>query len=338
MKKHLAVVAAGVAASCVLALSLAGCAGADSSKQAEPQDGVSRQEQQASEVEAENTLESNISISDVNMREAKVCSTSVDEYDPQRGYAISASVTNDNDVSCDVTPYFAVDIAGIDDYGAEQTERAVIYGSEVFTPYGVETARSMQSVGLAPHETKTVWYYVYLDESNPLLASPLAGEGDDAALKDEGGEYGPIQLESGKRIEYYSEDITSLANIELVSFDAEEAKKTYVPAKEWREGVAVGTKYDDGSSWGGYPTYESVMFGSIANSTQDRWLTAEVQFDVRVGAYLLNAAGVRGTYCPLDHIDVGGSKDLVEASIAISQEEYDVVISPALLAYEPDES
>ena len=114
-----------------------------------------------------------------------------------------------------------------------KTKRAVIYGSEVFTPYGVETARSMQSVGLAPHETKTVWYYVYLDESNPLLASPLAGEGDDAALGDEGGEYGPIQLESGKRIEYYSEDITSLANIELVSFDAEEAKRP-----TFRQGMA----------------------------------------------------------------------------------------------------
>lgn len=336
MKKHLAVVAASVAASCMLALSLVGCAGTDSSKQAEPQGGVSQQEQQARE--AENTLESNISISDVNMTEAKVCSTSVDEYDPQRGYAISASVTNDNDMSCDITPYFAVDIAGIDDYGAEQTERAIIYGSEVFTPYGLETGRSVQPVGLAPHETKTVWYYVYLDESNPLLASPLAGEGDDAAFKDEGGEYDPIQLESGKRIEYYSEDITSLANIELMSFDAEESKKTYVPAKEWREGVAVGTKYDDGSSWGGYPTYESVMFGSIVNSTQDRWLTAEVQFDVRVGAYLLNTAGVRGTYCSLDHVDAGGSKDLIETSIATSQEEYSVELSPALLAYEPDES
>ena len=336
MKKRLAVMAA--AASCMLTLSLAGCAGADSSKQAEPQDEAPRQEQQAPEAETKNTLESNISISDVNMTEAKVCSTSVDEHDPQRGYAISASVTNGNDVSCDVTPYFAVDISGIDDYGAEQTKRAVIYGSEVFTPYGLETTRGMQSVGLAPHETKTVWYYVYLDEANPLLAAPLAGEKDDAALEDEGDEYGLIQLESDEEIRYYSEDITSLANIELVSFEAEEANKTYVPAKEWREGVNVDTKYDDGSSWGGYPTYESIMSGSITNSTQDRWLTAEVQFDVRVGSYLLNAAGVRGTYCSLGHIDVDGSKDLAETSIATSREEYSVELSPALLAYEPDES
>lgn len=47
------------------------------------------------------------------MTEAKRYSTSVDEYDPQQGYAISASVINDNDVSCDIAPYFAVDVVGI---------------------------------------------------------------------------------------------------------------------------------------------------------------------------------------------------------------------------------
>lgn len=80
------------------------------------------------------------------------------------------------------------------------------------------------------------------------------------------------------------------------------------------------------------------MFGSIANSTQDRWLTAEARFDVRVGVYLLNTAGVRGTYCSLDHVDVGDSWDFGETSIPTSREDYDVTLTPALLAYEPEES
>ena len=331
---------AALAATCLLAVSLTGCGDTGNSQQETPQSKPAQQEapqsepaqqeqeakSQASETEDKDTLESNISVTNVSMSEVKVYSTSVDDYDPERGYLIQATVTNDNDTSCDITPYFAVDITGTDDYGAEQTQRVVIYGSAVFTPYGLKSAQKMQSVGLAPHETKNVRYYVYLDGSTPLLASPLTDETDDE------NEY----YATGPFDSIYSDKITSLSNIELVSFNAEESDMVYVSASEWGQSVTLNKEYDDGSSWGGYSTYNSVISGSVTNSTQDRWLSATAQFDVNLSGQALNSNGIWRTYATLDHVDIGASAELSEKSIITTQNDYDVTLTPALLAYEPD--
>lgn len=331
--------AVAVAAACLLAVSLTGCGGTNSTKQEEPQNETTQQEQSAPapEPEPEDTLESHVSITDVSLSEIKVYSTSVDSYDPERGYVIQATVTNDNDESCDITPYFAVDITGDDDYGAEQTQRVIISGSEIFTPYGPEPAmQSMQPVGLAPHETKDVRYYVYLDGAGPILASPLSNDKEDTSEDYGIGPLDSIPLGGDEDGKYYSHEITSLANVEVVSFSVAESSMTYIPADEWGKGVILNEEYDDGSSWGGYPTYESIITGSIANPTQDRWLSATAQFDVALSGQTLNSAGLRGTYATLDHVDRGASAELTENSIVTTQNDYDVTLTPALLAYEPD--
>lgn len=335
-KPQVAAMAAAIVVACLPTFALAGCGGTgDTAAQTSQADSAPSVETEQREP-VEETPADNVSITDVSMAPIEVCSASVDSYDAERGYVIDATVSNDNEVSCDVTPHFAVDITGEDDYGAEQTQRMVIYGGSVFTPYGLESMRDMQPVGLAPHETKNVRYYVYLDGASPLRGAPLEASEGEEGPDEETGALSAIDLSGGVN-EFYSSEITALGNVELVGFDVEESEMVYLPADEWSEGVALTEEYDDGSSWGGYPTYESIISGSVANATNERWLSAEVQFDFTLSGQALNDAALRGTYYSLDHVDTGASAELREQSVATAKNDYDVVLTPALLAYEPDD-
>ena len=340
------ITAAGCAA-ILIAMALAGCGGTGDQAPKESQAETISQIEAASQIEqqepdesapaesspAGKTLSGSVTVTGVSISAVGVRSASFDSYDAEPGYIIEATVANDNDVSCDVTPYFAVDITSKDDYGTEQTKREVIFGSSLFTPYGPESGRYMQPVGLAPHETKKVRYYVYLNGANPLLGVPLdgahapaEGTGSDAA----------IDLR-GDHDKFYGSSEATLANAEIVDFDVVEAMSVYVPAGEWEEGVSLTEEFDDGSAWGGYPTYESIISGAVTNNTEDRWKSAEVQFDFTLDGQALNAGALRGTYYSLSHVDRGSSAELREQSVVTAQKDYEAVLTPALLAYEPDE-
>lgn len=332
----------GVGALSVAGFGLASCGSNDTVEQEAPQTDNAEQDageqgsSASSAAHEANPLVVNVSISGVSMSPVKVYASDVDSYEPDRGYVIQATVSNGNDVSCDVTPYFAVDLTAEDEYGSEQTQRVVIFGSQVFTPYGLESARDMQPVGLAPHETKDVRYYIYIDGSNPLLGSPLddsADGGSDAQL----GQLDTISLTYGGG-SFNADEISSLANVEVVSYDVKESDMTYLAADGWASGVKLDEQFDDGSSWGGYATYEAFITGSVSNSTSDRWLSAEAQFDVTVSGQALNDSALRGASFSLDHVEKGASEELRETSVAkCTSDEYDIVLMPALLAYEPDE-
>lgn len=345
--KRKRIIAAGAAF--LLALSLVGCSSLNAivsqkqepaettsqAEQQEPAESTSQIEQQesAASVPAEKTLADNITVTGVGISEVGVRSASFDSYDAEPGYIIEATVANDNDVSCDVTPYFAVDITSKDDYGAEQTKREIIFGESMFTPYGPEMYSFVQPVGLAPHETKSVRYYIYMNGANPLQAVPLAGT--HAAVEGTGSD-AAIDLR-GDFDEFYSSSEAMLANVEIVDFDVKEAASVYVPVSEWGSGAVLTEDFDDGSAWGGYPTYETFISGSVTNNTDERWKSADVQFDFILDGQALNAAAVRGTYYSLSHVDKGASAELSEQSIVTAQNDYEAVLTPALLAYEPDE-
>lgn len=323
-------------AALMLALTLAGCGGTGKQAPQEPQDETTSQTEQQEPAESapdEETPADNVAVTGVNISAVEVRSASFDSYDAERGYVIEATVTNDNDASYDVTPYFAVDITYKDDYGTSQTKREVIFGSSLFTPYGPDSGKYIQPVGLAPNETKKVRYYVYLDAANPLMGMPLA---DSHAATEGSGSDAAIDLR-GEGDEFYSSSEVTLANAELVGFDAKEAASVYVPASEWGSGAALTEDFDDGAAWGGYPTYETFISGSVANNTDERWKSAEVQFDFTLDGQALNAAAVRGTYYSLSHVDKGSSAELREQSVVTAQNDYEAVLTPALLAYEPDE-
>ena len=270
-------------------------------------------------------LESKVKMTNIQMESIEVWSASLDNYEPESGYVISATVKNGNDVSCDITPSFFVTIGYENEYGDPKSERIRLFEtSPIYTPYGMESMTSTNlSVGLAPGETKEVRFYINL-ANGPIVGNPYDLDADIRSARDD---------------KHY--DVTSLSDIELESVRVEKSDYVYLPTSEWDGGVSV-EKVD--RSQPGLTSFAHEITGSISNQTSDRWKQAFVQYDVAVNGQTMNAPALRKASYSYDHVDRGDVLSLEEgegaaldpAIAAGPTDQFDIGVTPALLAYLPD--
>ena len=104
VKKQLA---AGILAG-IMALSFTAC-GSKQEPQPEPPASQSEASDQTSAPE-EQTLSDQVSMSEVSISAIDIYSRSLSDYEPEKGYVIQGTVTNNSDVSCDVYPAFSVSL------------------------------------------------------------------------------------------------------------------------------------------------------------------------------------------------------------------------------------
>lgn len=288
-------------------------------------------EEDSSEQEQSQTIDQLISISDVSIAPIEVYSASVDSYEPDPGYIIEATVSNENDVSCDVSPFFSVQVTDEDDYGKPRTRNMVLLNSAaVFSPYGPDLpyyqGDALVPVGLAPHETKTVRYYVQTASSNPIRVSALnSGSGSSG--------YGEEKL--------YSSNKFSLSNIKLLSFQVKEADQVYVSSEKWN----IDARLEEVDfSMPGLTSYGNILTGTLTNNTDDQWEKASIQFDLSVNGQTLNTAAIKKTYQSFTYVDVGKNIPLRDESpyatsesvASYESQNYKMELTPALLMYTPE--
>lgn len=158
-------------------------------------------------------------------------------------YQIDMNISNENDFSCDVFPMLGCTATMVvDDWGREETVETYINGSD--TVYGrsvslkidAEKFEPLESVGLAPHETKKVIYTIAKEDVTDITS--LNGNPDTI--------YG---------------DVKELKDIKLLDFAVQEAEVTYIPVKAL-DGIEIKKDVE------GNVVYNVITF---VNDTEDRW-------------------------------------------------------------------
>lgn len=316
-------------AAAVMALSFTACgqSGEEVSKE-ESSSSTTQTEDSSQQSEEPESIDRKVTVTDVTITPIQVYSASVDSYDPDNGYVIEATVSNKNDVSCDVYPTFSITLTSQDDYGASQTREMLLFNSDLISsPYSPDINyrgdTALAPVGIAPNETKTVRYYVGTNSTAPLVVAEL-----------DGGRYDePENL--------YGTENYSIDGIKLKGVAVKQAEQVYLPADEWSADAHLEAV--DFSSTG-LAAYGNVLTGTIQNNTTGRWEEGYAQFDLAVNGQTFNAMAVKKTYQTFSFVDVDGSVALHEGDFSISESvatsespDFEVTLTPALLAYTPDE-
>lgn len=178
------------------------------------------------------SLKDKVMISDLSMKQVDA-----------EMYQIDMNISNENDFSCDVFPMLGCTATMVvDDWGREETVETYINGSD--TVYGrsvslkidAEKFEPLESVGLAPHETKKVIYTIAKEDVTDITS--LNGNPD--AI------YG---------------DVKELKDIKLLDFAVQEAEVTYIPVKAL-DGIEIKKDVE------GNVVYNVITF---VNDTEDRW-------------------------------------------------------------------
>ena len=129
------------------------------------------------------SLKDKVMISDLSMKQVDA-----------EMYQIDMNISNENDFSCDVFPMLGCTATMVvDDWGREETVETYINGSD--TVYGrsvslkidAEKFEPLESVGLAPHETKKVIYTIAKEDVTDITSlngNPDTIYGDVKELKD----------------------------------------------------------------------------------------------------------------------------------------------------------
>ncbi|MDL2295771.1 hypothetical protein LJC18_03070 [Lachnospiraceae bacterium OttesenSCG-928-E19] len=273
--------------------------------------------------EPQKTLSDLVSITNVTIDPIDVYSASVDSYDPTQGYVIEATVSNENDISCDVSPILSVVITNLDNYGKEQSKEGILSLSSpaVTSPYCYKGAYgvSTDSVGLAPHETKTVRYYLGANGLGQRVNVDRINQSD--------------EIESFQNL--FMNNIISITDAKLQSFNVKESEVVYIPAQEWAKDVSIEEMKFDFSTG-------NVIKGAVTNNTEDRWKDGSIQFDIMVNGQIVGSE-----YKDFTFIDKGGVIEMshngsapytITDSVASYEGEgYKVELIPTLLGYTPDE-
>lgn len=178
------------------------------------------------------SLKDKVMISDLSMKQVDA-----------EMYQIDMNISNENDFSCDVFPMLGCTATMVvDDWGREETVETYINGSD--TVYGrsvslkidAEKFEPLESVGLAPHETKKVIYTIAKENVTDITS--LNGNPDTI--------YG---------------DVKELKDIKLLDFAVQEAEVTYIPVKAL-DGIEIKKDVE------GNVVYNVITF---VNDTEDRW-------------------------------------------------------------------
>ena len=178
------------------------------------------------------SLKDKVMISDLSMKQVDA-----------EMYQIDMNISNENDFSCDVFPMMGCTATMVvDDWGREETVETYINGSD--TVYGrsvslkidAEKFEPLESVGLAPHETKKVIYTIAKEDVTDITS--LNGNPDTI--------YG---------------DVKELKDIKLLDFAVQEAEVTYIPVKAL-DGIEIKKDVE------GNVVYNVITF---VNDTEDRW-------------------------------------------------------------------
>lgn len=178
------------------------------------------------------SLKDKVMISDLSMKQVDA-----------EMYQIDMNISNENDFSCDVFPMLGCTATMVvDDWGREETVETYINGSD--TVYGrsvslkidAEKFEPLESVGLAPHETKKVIYTIAKEDVTDITS--LNGNLDTI--------YG---------------DVKELKDIKLLDFAVQEAEVTYIPVKAL-DGIEIKKDVE------GNVVYNVITF---VNDTEDRW-------------------------------------------------------------------
>lgn len=178
------------------------------------------------------SLKDKVMISDLSMKQVDA-----------EMYQIDMNISNENDFSCDVFPMLGCTATMVvDDWGREETVETYINGSD--TVYGrsvslkidAEKFEPLESVGLAPHETKKVIYTIAKEDVTDITS--LNGNPDTI--------YG---------------DVKELKDIKLLDFAVQEAEVTYIPVKAL-DGIEIKKDVE------GNVVYNVITF---VNDTEDRW-------------------------------------------------------------------
>lgn len=275
-----------------------------------------------------------MTIENVTLAPIQVYSTNVGSIEPDQGYVIEATITNNNDTSCDVSPSFSVLITDTDNYGDARTRRMMLTNdSEITSPYHINLAHYWESsylvsVGVAPKEKKTVRYY--LGTSSISISAIEMNENG--------------KINTSKDVEtFYRLDTISMSDVKLLSYQVAKADYVYVPVEQW--GQNLGLEEVD-FSMPGLSMFGNILTGSITNSTQDRWESVNVQFDLSVNGQTMNSAAIAKNYQEFHYVDIGDVLQLsdgtgqysISQSVASyeKQQGYQVKVMPAILAYTPD--
>ncbi len=296
-------------------------------------------------------LKENVTITDVSAEQLEV----IEDWMWGDVIAIYMTVTNDNDVSCEVMPSFMVKRETHDGGPDLVTDEGILMRAsssssnydEVYSPYHYYENNNQDdstvydggkkvydyenpyflSVGLAPHETKEVCYYV--NKTNIDVDGVTKGLGA----------------------------YDNIVEIELADYAVDESKYSYVPVSECVDYCEV-EKIDNASEF--TPDYKQTrifLTGEITNNTSDRWMTAHAQFDLNVnGVPIENSDDFDNTYTysvNFSYVNTGetvslNDEDLSYSSLSMNlpmsfnstmdfhEELVDFELIPTFVAYEPD--
>lgn len=326
----------------ILAISLTACGGTQNSNEsdntkvdnssAQTQESETANETETSsqetpvQEEQQKTLSDFISMTNITFAPIEVYSASVDSYEPTQGYVIEATVSNESDMSCDVTPVLSAVITDTDNYGKEKSKEVILSlaSPAISSPYCYENTYGIttESVGLAPHETKTVRYYIGAT----------------------GGSNGSLNVAELDNIGFFERlflsDIISITDIKLQSLSAEESEVVYIPIEEWANDVKIEEVEFDLSTG-------NIIMGTVTNNTDDRWKDGNIQFEITVNGQTLNSAAIEHTYKDFSFVDIGdiiqlcdsnsGNYSISESVASYESQGYKVELIPTLLGYTPDE-
>ena len=264
----------------------------------------------------EKTLSDFVTMTNVTIAPIEIYSASVDAHEPTQGYVIEATVSNENDISCDVSAEFSATITDKDNYGKERDRTHVL--PELSSPYCYENIYGMSSdsVGLAPHETKIVRYYTgssFAFKSNDSLAPEFV-------------------------------DAISVTDIKLLSLSAKEADVIYIPVAEWAKNVKMEEVKLESSIEN---SMGNVLLGTVVNNTKDKWKDGSMQFEMTVNGQTFNTPAIKRLYKQFTFIDIGGviqlsdndsGKYRISDSVASYETQgYKVELIPTILGYTPDD-
>ncbi len=215
-------------------------------------------------------------------------------------YVVSMLISNENDISCDITPSIKATVEVADNYGEYKVEETT--DIEASSPYCRENSLA---AGLAPHETKTVCYYL---------------------------EY--IWTETAAEV-YFDDDDVQILDVELLDFSVEQAPYEYIAVSEW--GSALSTETTIETYMDGDHAHVSLV-GDIQNNTGEKWKSVTVWY-----AFQINDSDYGGyqsksfDYINVDEIINLNDDESYDFKYYVGESIEQVEIIPTLLWYEPDE-
>lgn len=280
--------------------------------------------------EAGADLSRNVTITDITFQAVEAYSASTD-LRTRQGYMIQATVRNGNDVSVDVFPAFSAVYTDSDNYGDPRERKVLLMNSGcITTPYGPDYLAMyvsdgyLRPVGLAPHETKTVRYYII---GEGVYVLPAAEIGADGAVN------------FFNRVDILLDGNNALSGLELCGLKAAEAEQVYLAAEDWAGDFRM-LRVDE--SMTGLRMIRHYLQGTFTNTTDERWESVNVQFDITVDGQATYESVRHYANLEYSYVDIGDVIDIAngsETGIKVAGYEhgdFDVEMVPGLLAYTPD--